>query len=440
MRKYHQLLLFIITLVSLSTLLMYRREYLKLRYVLEVLNYFGSPQGGGEECLVLNDTFVNKETQKNLFALPKPSWVKVNQHYVFSSFWEIENDKFHVRALSVGPPSAFTNFECHIWFDQGDNLHSVMGKFGYSLRNIPKYYNETKEALPTNIYELFCEPVESVVQGTPYGLVLIHKMDKNQIKTFIPVFKTEITDVKKLGKAVVCVRADRSGVLKSTIVDFISYHLAVGVTDFVIYDTGLQYKILSVLESLSGVKGFGESLSVLRWNFPFNDLDTETTLLEMDCIARTSGRVETVAVLDWDEYIVPKKHYSVKEMFKEVSPSKKIPVQFELESFICCTDLKDDKRAEKPWPVALRKTQLMGIKSRKQLIIQYPVVGIEPSNHKILPQMGAVHIYRPCSGLKTITHYDPIMARFLGSMITSKLYKLWKSGSLLTDSLNLPVQ
>lgn len=440
MRKYHQLLLFIITLVSLSTLLVYRREYLKLRYVLEVLNYFGSPQGGGEECLVLNDTFVNKERQRHLFSLPKPSWVKVNQHFVFSSFWEIENDKFHVRALAVGPPSAFTNFECHIWFDQGDNLHSVMGKFGYSLRNIPKYYNDSKELMTTNIYELFCEPVESVVQGTPYGLVLIRKMDKTQIKTFIPVFKTEITDVKKLGKVVACVRADHSGVLKSTIVDFISYHLAVGVTDFVIYDTGLQHKILSVLESLSGVKGFGESLSVLRWNFPFNDLDTETTLLEMDCIARTSGRVETVAVLDWDEYIVPKKHYSVKEMFREVSPSKKIPVQFELESFICCTDLKDDKRAEKPWPIALKKTQLMRIKSRKQLIIQYPVVGIEPSNHKLLSQMGVVHIYRPCSGIKTITHYDPIMARFLGSMITSKLYKLWKSGSLLTDSANLLVQ
>ncbi|XP_054278288.1 uncharacterized protein LOC128996826 [Macrosteles quadrilineatus] len=436
MRKYHQLLLFVITIISLSTLLVYRREYLKLRYVLEVLNYFGSPQGGGEDCLLLNDTYMQKERNKYLFSQPKPSWTKVQQHFVYSSFWENEGEKLHVRALAVGPPSAFINFECHIWFDQGDYLSSVMGKFGYSLINVPKFYNESKEQHPVNIYELFCEPVETLSKGLPYGWVLIYKRDTTQTKTFLPIFKTEISDQSRLGKVAACVRADISGASKSTIVEFISYHQAVGVTDFITYDNGLQYKILSVLQTLSGTKGFSESLSILNWNFPFSDLDVEATVLEMDCIARTSGQVETVVVLNWDEYIVPKLHHSIKEMLQEATPSKKIPVQFEFESFICCTDLKDDRRAEKNWPVALRKTQLMSIKVKRQLVVEYPVVGIEPSNYKMPSSTGAVHIYRPCrlSGLKTITKYDPIMARFLGSMITSTLIKLWKSGSLLNES------
>ncbi|KAG8333173.1 hypothetical protein J6590_005928 [Homalodisca vitripennis] len=434
MRKYHQLLLFIITVVSLSTLLMYRREYLKLRYVLEVLNYFGSPQGGGEDCLVLNDTYMEKERNKHLFSQPQSSWIRVSQHFVFSAFWETEGDRLHVRALAVGPPSAFTNYECHIWYDEGDYLSSVMGKFGYSLRNIPKFYNETKERQTINIYELFCEPVETQSKGAPYGLVLIHKTDTTRIKTFIAIFKAEISAQNRRGKVAVCVRADVSGASKSSIVEFISYHQAVGVTDFIVYENGLQYRILSVLESLTGLKGFSESIETLHWNFPYSDLDAETTVLEMDCIARTSGRVETVAVLEWDEYLVPKLHHSITEMLQEASPSKRIPVQFELESFICCTDLKDDKRAEKSWPVAMRKTQLMIIKVKRQLIIEYPVVGIEPSKLKLPSTTGAILIYRPCSGIKTVTKYDPIMARYLGSMITSKLFKLWKSGSLLTEN------
>lgn len=434
MRKYHQLLLLIITVVSLTTLLMYRREYLKLRYVLEVLNYFGNPQGGGEDCLVLNDTFIANERRKTYFSLPKPSWIKVSQHFVYSSFWEVEGDRLHVRALAIGPPSAFTNFECHVWFDHGDNLSSVMGKFGYSLRSIPKYFNESKEQQSINIYELFCEPVETIAQGLPYGLVLIYKRGATQTKTLIPIFKSDIPDRKNIDKVVVCVRADVTGTSKSSVVEFISYHQGVGVTDFIVYDNGLQYKILSKLETLAGMKGFSKSISTLHWNFPYSDLDAESTILEMDCLARTSGRVETVAVLNWDEYVVPKSQYSINKMMSEATPSKKIPVQFELKSFICCTDLKDDRRAEKSWPVALRKTQMMPIKVRKQLLIEYPMVGIEPSNYNLPLERGVVHIYRPCTGLKTITKHDTIMARYLGSMITSKLIKMWKSGSLLIEN------
>lgn len=414
---------------------MYRREYMKLRYVLEVLNYFGNPQGGGEDCLVLNDTFIENERRKTYFSHPKPSWIKVSQHFVYSAFWEIEGDRLHARALAIGPPSAFTNFECHLWFDHGDSLSSMMGKFGYSLRSIPKYYNESKEQTPINIYELFCEPVEIIAQGLPYGLVFISKRGATQTKTLIPIFKTEILNRKEdIDKVVVCVRPDVAGTSKSSIVEFISYHQGVGVTDFIIYDSGLQYKILSTLETLAGMKGFSKSISTLHWNFPYNDLDAESSILEMDCTARTSGRAETVAILNWDEYVVPKLQYSINKMMSEASPSKKIPVQFELDSFICCTDLKDDRRAERSWPIALRKTQLMPITVRKQLLIEYPMVGIEPSNYKLSVDRGVVHIYRPCAGLKTVTKHDTIMARYLGSMITSKLIRMLKSGSLLKEN------
>lgn len=432
MRKYHQLLLFIITVISVSTLFVYRREYLKLRYVLEVLNYFGTPQGGVDECLVLNQTFMDKERTEQLFSQPQPIWIKVGQHFIYSSFWENEEGKLHARVLALGPPSAFSNFECHVWFDNGDYLSSAMGRFGYTLRNIPKYYNDTIEQQEINFYELFCEPVEPITLWQPYGVLLLYKKYTTQIKTFIPLYKSVFVDRKKLDKVVVCVKADITGASKSSILEFLSYHQAVGVTNFIFYDNGLQYKILSVLKSVLDTEN-GSQLSVLNWNFPYNDLDAETAVLETDCIARTGGMVQLVAILNLDEYLIPKVQYTIKEMIQKESPSPRIPVQFEIESFICCTDLKNDKRADKSWPLALRKTQIMSLKVRKQIIIQYPLGHVEPSTHKLPLSSGVIHIYRQCSGLKTITKYDPIMARFLGNFMTSKLLRLWQSGSLLQE-------
>uniref|UniRef100_A0A1B6CFK3 Glycosyltransferase family 92 protein n=1 Tax=Clastoptera arizonana TaxID=38151 RepID=A0A1B6CFK3_9HEMI len=427
MRKYHQLLLIIVSIVSLFTVLVYRREYLKLRYILEVINFFGSPQAGLGDCIVLNETLIDSKKEKHLFSDPSTSWIKIDQHYVYSAFWETEGDKAHIRAIAVGPSSAFTDFDCHIWYDQGDTLSSVNGKFGYSVTYTPK--NKTHHKI--KIYQLYCEPVIVATTGSPYGMVFIYKKDNQRLKTFIPVYSKRSLEEYDLKMSAICVKPDVSGISKSSIIEFLSYHKAIGVSEFIVYDNGLQYAIIMTLQSLGGVKGVSR-ISKLQWNFPYNDIELENTVLEVDCIARTSGKVGTVAVLDWDQYIVPRHHHSLNEMLAEHAFSSKIYSQFELQSTICCTDLKDDKRAEKSWATALRKTQCMPLGDMKSLVVQYPRVGYEPTKQKLPPSVGAIHTYRPCTNLRTITKYDPIMARYLGDFMTSTLLRLWQSGALLS--------
>lgn len=435
MRKYYQLLLILISIASLSTLLMYRREYLKLRYVLEVLSFFGTPQGGGGDCLVFNETAVENRKYKYLFSKPSPTWTKVGQHFVYSAFWENEGDKSHARALAVGPPSAFTNFECHIWFDQGDTLYSEMGKFGYSVKYAHQENSSTNKIKKgLNVYQLYCEPVlTAVAVGLPQALILIYREDNDRVKVIVPIFKSHEDSNHHLKNMAVCVKADVAGVSKSSMVEFITYYQAVGVSDFLVYDNGLHNSFLLAVEALTDYKGFAHTISILNWNFPYNNnnFEIESLAMEMDCLARTSGKVGIMAVLNWDEYIVPRHHRFIPSMLNDFSTTSRVPVEFELQSIICCTDLKDDKRADRSWPLVLRKTQCMPIDNKNQLlIINFPKVGFEPSKQKIATSVGAVHVYRPCNGLRTITKYDTVMAQFLGDFMTSKLIKLWKSGSL----------
>ncbi|RZF48398.1 hypothetical protein LSTR_LSTR007565 [Laodelphax striatellus] len=431
MRKYHQLVLVIVTVSSLSTLLMYRHEYLKLRYVLEVLNFFGN-QGTVNNCLVLNDTFVRDTKSRYIFGNPAPSWLKLGPHFVYSAFWEEQNEKKYVRALAIGPPSAFTNFECHIWFDQGDVLFSEMGKFGYSVRNIHRD-NEYKDS-KTKIYELYCEPIEITPAGSPHGVIFIHKKPKMKIKTFVPIYNT-LSKIESTNYSAVCVKADVTGLSKTSILEFISYHQIVGVTDFLVYDNGLHHSILSELEMLIGLEGFSRSITTLNWNFPFEDIDLQTVLMEMDCLARTSRKVELVSILDWEEYILPK--YSNKptvlKMLGEVLKDDKKTTSFDVSSVLCCTDMKNDKSADKSWPVVLRKTQCMSLDVKKTIVYN-PNVDQDVRKQEMPSNIGKIFMYKACSGQKTVTKYEPTMAQFLGGLMTSKLLRLRKSGTFILNS------
>ncbi|XP_075215511.1 uncharacterized protein LOC142321369 [Lycorma delicatula] len=428
MRKYRQLVLVLITLASLCTLLMYRHEYLKLRYVLEVLNFFGNPQANINDCLVLNETYTTDNKNKLLFVNPSPSWLKLGSHFVYSAFWEFESGKHHVRTLAIGPPSAFTDIECHIWFDQGELLFSEMGKFGYSVKNIQRdsSYKDSK----LKIYELYCELIENSVVGRPHGVIFVQKKPKINLKTFVPIYNT-LTEHNVRNHSAMCVKADASGVSKSTIVEFISYHLIIGITDFIIYDTGLHHNILTTLQTLPGVSGFSRTTVALNWNFPFEDADLQDAIMEMDCMGRTSGKVELVMLLDWDEYIVPKSTHNIYKMVHTIEPT--MTTEFEVATVICCTDIKDDKSSDKSWPVSLRKTQCMPLMKKIKMLYN-PKKG-DVRKQQFPPDVGEIFVYRFCKGLKkTVTKYDPVMAQFLGDLMTSKLLRLRKSGIFLNSS------
>lgn len=86
MRKYQQLLLVLISVISVSILIVYKSENERLNHVLNVINFFGQKDAIN---LVKIENYSNFSYR---FDYPLPNWVNLNNDFHgYSSFWR-KND------------------------------------------------------------------------------------------------------------------------------------------------------------------------------------------------------------------------------------------------------------------------------------------------------------------------------------------------------------
>jgi len=107
---------------------------MKLLNVLEVLNFFGYTADNVTNCVLLEDKFFIDLENDNLLAKSPISWVKHDQHYAYSAFWSIQLQSVHI--ILLGPRSAFSGYECRVWFKIADVYTSKPGKLSYNNINI----------------------------------------------------------------------------------------------------------------------------------------------------------------------------------------------------------------------------------------------------------------------------------------------------------------
>ena len=117
MRKYYRAILLITAVISLISLLFYRHEYNRLRYVLEVVNYFGQPNQEGS-------------LKKTTLGLNEPlsSWQRLDDDlYVYTSY---VINKGKIQTISYGQLNNL-NLNCFIFFE--DLLTPIPGIFSFSV-------------------------------------------------------------------------------------------------------------------------------------------------------------------------------------------------------------------------------------------------------------------------------------------------------------------
>lgn len=446
MKKYYQLALVIISLVSVVTLLFYRHEYNRLRYVLEVLNFFGKP--GGQQSGVTSDGCIigNLSLGKTFlsFTEPVPTWQRLsNTHFVYSAYWEVSEEERRVKALSVEYGNRIPNFHCSFWFE--DRNVSVSGKFNFSKIEIKEDVNEAlkdKNKHKITGYYLFC--IAKDLTDVPYGVTFYKTDDRVPSEAFISVHDTN-EKTTLLNSTALCITASTApGILKSTVAEFLSFHQLVGVTDYIIYDGGLPNSVLSVLHSTAAHEVLGLGISVLPWNFPVPSLQAGAVarmVMEKDCLLRTMGKVHNVAALTWKEYIVPRYHHFLASMLDDFDSGRKITSRFEIPTITFCTEFPDDEQAEPASPLVLRKTQYSKIGNSEHPFYVYRPHLISASKKQLAlttqhvsQGIAAVHQYVPCSqrGQLADKSYlnEPAMLRFSNDLKRSKFLKAWSSGRL----------
>lgn len=110
MRKYQQLVLVLISIISVGILIVYRSENERLNNVLNVINFFGQRDS---LSLVKIENYSNF-TYK--YDYPLPSWTAIgNDFHGYSSFWKKNDLKAGGEAIAiiVGSVHSTVSFQVH---------------------------------------------------------------------------------------------------------------------------------------------------------------------------------------------------------------------------------------------------------------------------------------------------------------------------------------
>uniref|UniRef100_A0A2S2NKP3 Glycosyltransferase family 92 protein n=1 Tax=Schizaphis graminum TaxID=13262 RepID=A0A2S2NKP3_SCHGA len=402
MRKYQQLLLVLVSFVSVFSLLLYRYEYMQLLNVLEVLNFFGYTADNMTNCVLLEDKFYVDLENDNLLAKAPVSWIKRDQYYAYSAFWSIQQQSVHLPIL--GPRSAFSGYECRVWFKMADQFISKTAKLSYSIKTNNRDPNFHQ-------YEVHCKPDKVPDNTEPYGVLLGRE---NSLKLFIPIKIQKESLIKD--DLIVCIAPDYSGIPDTYLVEFIAYHTLVGVRHFVVYDIGIHYKVIEFLRSIAGHKDLYKTFSSLSWQFPSTDIQLEKSILQKDCLQRTQGIAEHSILLSWDQYLILNKDERLNSLKKDIEYT------FEIKK--CC----DNRQLKKSWPMAMKKTICERTNKTVNTIIDDQTI-----NYQSPTKMGSIHrLEEVCE--KVYGKDDKSMAKYLINFVNSKLLSLWKTQLKLSIS------
>lgn len=411
MKKYRKVLFFIILVVSTIGMIIYRSEYLKLRYTFELGGLF-NPPALPWNCLFVNESVSRSFDDTNLFSRPQNTWIKVNNFHLYSAFIKVVDGTTIGVALAIGDKKYdCPDYECHLWYTQSGSPVSYNGDF---TCNVDSVENSTGF-----VYEFFCKIRVSDVAGQPNMYVI-----KDQYrKYFVPIHHRPKKEISN--NAGLCVYPDMNAIERASIVEFLSFYQLIGFSDILIYDSGLQHRVLYLLEQALQSVNFLRSFGVLPWNFPFDDTVLAEEIIRRDCFYRISGHVELLANLGWNEYIFPVESHSTLSSLRKYQTGKKVLLK--ASSQICCIDRKDDqKSSDKSWPLIFRKTLCLSRVLNKTIILNPSMT--EAIDVHLPSSELFVNEYALCGDTHVGTFRDKTPLRYLTNLMESKLLRIWRSG------------
>lgn len=429
MKKYQQFILVVLSILSLVSLLFYRHEYNKLRYVLEVLNFFGTP---GISTSATSSCAQNISVERQMMSEPLPAWQRVsNTLYIYSAYWETLDDKGHVKALAIGELNENLKYGCYVWYDMQPD--AIKGQFSFSgiagknqeapLKNSigSKYFNKQRKMKG---FMFYCG-IDSA-NMVPIGVTFHKKGNEDSSQAFIPVTNVNVNQPVQNSTAACVLPLEYPSWQKSQYLEFLSFHKAVGVNDFIIYGGNVQHHVVSpILKDVS----YDINLIMLQWNYPFvGDPDLVKLIAENDCILRTRGYFENVAVIKWNQFLVPQYHSNINNILLDYDPDRKTQ-KFVFPTLLFCSEYKDDVKSDLSLPLVFRKTRFAMAKGDTSVAVFRPQLTTGLSL-KVNKDTANVHWYTNCDGFdlkspdKTSKKLDYSILRFKEELMQSRLLKL----------------
>lgn len=415
MKKYQQLILVILSIFSFVSLLIYRHEYNKLHYVLEVFNFFGTPGVSSHQNAGLNNSI-----DKYIMSEPLPAWQRVSDTlYLYSAYWEIIGNKGYVKAPAIGVLNENLNYGCYLWYE----FHPEPLKGQFSFSELPRKNLESAKkakSMKRKGFMFYCETTKET--AAPIGVTFYRTSNDETSQAFLPIFKVRMDHAVQNSTAI-CVLPNEFYYLKKwNYLEFLSFHRVIGIKDFIIYGANFQYNIISpILKDPS----LDINLMMIQWNYPFyGDSDMMLYIAENDCILRARGLYENVIILKWNQFFVPSTHSSAQTVISNLDPEKKIS-QLQISISVFCLEYNDDPSFNTTQPVIFRKTRYALLRSDEPALI-YNTNVKATTNKRISSSIVNIHWYAKCNNfdLKLKKKVDQSMLMFESEIMQSKIMRL----------------
>lgn len=299
MRKYTQLCLVIITVISVIVLLMYRNEYKQLKYVLDVVNFIGRKD---EIALVRLENQTNfYQHSPYEFNSPLPIWQRIGSGFhAYSSFWIRPNDLKEggeIITMVVGLKHSIVSFKCEANYP---NNRMQKGKFVFIREEVigddPNEFATSSENFI--IYKFVCKIGRDYGKPVYVSFTDISTKGRHQVRVR-DLQRKHINELLTMTLCVDLIPRNQTEIDVFTnndfnLLQFFVHHQLIGIDEFLVYDSGVISSALKQTLFAHGIK-----LNIFPFNFPF-ELGHRTKtkkIIEMDCLLRTSNSVKFTSIL-----------------------------------------------------------------------------------------------------------------------------------------------
>lgn len=480
MRKYYQLILIIVCFLSIITLLIYRHEYYRLRYVLEVLNFFGKPGlseiefcGPGFNATMLSEILRN--TSMEVRETP-PLFQEIDENfYSYSSFLRSYNkyDKLSptnahiIDTIVIGKSSATPNYRCNIWLE--NNPKPKAGRFNYKIVSEP-VNNYRLYIFQCSLMKNFGKPKGISYYVNDYNINPMHAPINKVIQVNTKRKPRENSNIKFVNniEPAICVIPNHVPIVsRDAFIEFLVFHHIIGVNYFTIYDSMISEDVTRRLNLFpSDITQWEIQFYPLNYPFLFSkSYKIVRNAIELDCLFRhfrydkeESNKVSHVVVLSWDEFLVPRVHNNFKAVLDDFDPTRSLRTYI-VEPLVFCLNQNDDDNAELGYPDIMKKTHYYTMPQEK-VAIQIrnfdtmsafeDLFNLTSSSKNIpLEQLGA-HKYSICKDPKKFNpdgynetemqvfqhKFEGAMLKFGQNLVSNKIYRLYRSGQIWEKNYN----
>lgn len=396
MKKYCRLLLFLTTLISLLLFLVYRHQYNRLHYVLEVFDFFGQP------C-----NFSNLDKNEKILDHhdwgPPPLWQESEKIHLYSAFWTNQKE---VKAIAVVPAGSAHARNCFLWYE--NKRKPTLGKFRFSVMS-------ESSAKAFKMFFYYCD-FKSDNIDVPYAVSFSAKSKLVDPKK---ILLTNNLNYRVNLNVTVCVPPS-SAFNKTKFIEFLSFHKLIGVSSFIFYGGSVPHRIAKLISNLA--YRLDINATFFPWNFPYSYKELGKEILTFDCILRNRNQSYYAAVLEIDEYVVPEQYSSLTEILDNIDHVQK--VSFPVIKF-CLEHGKPDK------PIVLQNIELMNTKELTvanfyRVNLQNQTVSVQNFDRGF----AAVHKYVHCADKTVKRSINTSILKYSTDFIRTTLNQMLKRNAL----------